>query len=128
MATATTHHLGAGRHFQFEGLDLERVIAHSGSDYIFTKRVRDTMGTGINFVDLTIVPAGSDIGVHTHQADNEEIYIVISGHGVMAVDGEEFPVGPGHVIINRPGGTHALRNTGDTELRMVVVEVPVPTR
>jgi mannose-6-phosphate isomerase-like protein (cupin superfamily) len=71
------------------------------------------------------MPPAADIGRHTHSLDNEEIYIVISGHGLMCLDDHEFAVGPGHVIINRPGGTHALKNTGNTDLRLIVIEVPV---
>jgi mannose-6-phosphate isomerase-like protein (cupin superfamily) len=58
--------------------------------------------------------------------DNQEIYIIVSGQGTMRVEDFEFPVGPGHVILNRPGGTHALKNTGETDLRLVVIEVPEP--
>jgi quercetin dioxygenase-like cupin family protein len=32
---------------------------------------------------------------------------------------------PGDVILNRPGGSHGLKNTGDQDLRIVVIEVDV---
>jgi mannose-6-phosphate isomerase-like protein (cupin superfamily) len=41
----------------------------------------------------------------------------------MTLDDREFEVGPGHVILNRPGGTHGLKNIGAEELRIVVIEV-----
>ena len=113
------------QHFSFESLTYESVTAHAGSSPIFWKRVAEhARGAACNFVDLSIVPPGADIGVHTHAMNNEEIYIVVSGHGVMHMDGREYEVGPGHVVINRPGGTHGLRNTGTDEIRLVVVEVP----
>jgi mannose-6-phosphate isomerase-like protein (cupin superfamily) len=113
------------QHFCFESLTYESVIAHDGSQPILFKRTAErTRGSACNFIDFSIVPPGADIGLHTHARDNEEIYIVVSGRGIMHLEGEEFEVGPGHVIVNRPGGTHALRNSGDTELRLVVVEVP----
>ncbi len=116
------------RHFAFEQMEFDRVIAHGGSRPILTRRVLEAkMGTAVNFIDFTIVPAGCDIGVHTHGYDNEEMYIIISGQGEMEVDGQRSPVGPGHVIANRPGGTHSLKNTGETDLYMVVIEVPVTT-
>lgn len=114
------------RHFTFENMHFDNVIAHGGSQPILTRRVLEAkMRTSVNFIDFTIVPVGSDIGLHTHSCDNEEIYIIISGCGEMEVDGQPSPVGPGHVIVNRPGGTHGLKNTGDTDLHMVVIEVPV---
>jgi mannose-6-phosphate isomerase-like protein (cupin superfamily) len=113
------------QHFCFESLAYEQVIAHDGSLPILFKRVAEwARGSACNFIDFSIIPPGADIGLHTHNPDNEEIYIVISGRGIMHLDGEEFEVGPGHVIVNRPGGTHALKNPGDAELRLVVVEVP----
>ena len=115
---------GNQQHFMFEGLHFDRVIAHGGSSFISTRRVLEArMGTSVNFIDLAIVPSSSDIGVHTHTEDNEEIYIIISGQGEMMVDGETLRVSPGHVVVNRPGGTHSLKNTGDTDLRLVVIEV-----
>jgi mannose-6-phosphate isomerase-like protein (cupin superfamily) len=113
------------QHFCFEALAYEQVIAHNGTLSILFKRVAErARGSACNFIDFSIVPPGADIGLHTHATDNEEIYIVVSGRGVMHLDGEEFEVGPGHVIVNRPGGTHALKNAGGAELRLVVVEVP----
>ena len=41
----------------------------------------------------------------------------------MELDGEVFEVGPGDVVMNRPGGTHGLKNVSGAELRLVVVEV-----
>jgi mannose-6-phosphate isomerase-like protein (cupin superfamily) len=118
------HNMNIGRHFDFESLEFERVIAHGGCAEIQFKRVV-TAGAGgaYNFLDMSVVPPGSEIGKHTHSPDNEELYIVISGSGRMQLDTQEFDVGPGHVIINPPGGTHGLRNIGDTDLRLVVIEV-----
>ena len=77
----------------------------------------------IRFIDLSVLGPGADIGRHTHQPDNEELYVVVSGKGLMTLDDREFEVGPGHVIVNRPGGTHGLKNIGAEELRIVVIEV-----
>jgi mannose-6-phosphate isomerase-like protein (cupin superfamily) len=114
------------RHFCFESLDFESVIAHSGCRPILFRRVAEqSTGSACNFIDFSIVPVGADIGLHTHSLDNEEIYVVISGRGRMRLDDDEFDVGPGHVIVNRPGGTHSLKNTGATDVQLVVLEVPV---
>ena len=43
----------------------------------------------------------------------------------MTVDDRSFGVGPGDVIVNRPGGTHGLVNDGAGPLRLVVVDVAV---
>jgi mannose-6-phosphate isomerase-like protein (cupin superfamily) len=110
--------------FSFDSVSFERVRAHGGREPILFCRAREgTATTAFNFVDLTIVPPGADIGRHTHGMDNEETYIVVSGQARMEVDGELIVVGPGDVIVNPPGGTHALFNPGPEALRLVVVEL-----
>ena len=69
-------------------------------------------------------PPGAEIGVHTHANDNEEIYVIVGGSGVMYLDGDLFMVGAGDVVINAPGGTHGLRNTSDADLKLIVIEIP----
>jgi len=127
MSTQPARAMDAKQHHTFETTAFSQEIAHDGNAFIFAKRVlqRPELGDA-NFLDLVIMPPGSDIGVHTHEHDNQEIYIIISGQGMMRVEDSEFPVGPGHVIVNRPGGTHGLINTGDGDLKLVVIEVPEP--
>ena len=113
------------QYFSFDRCDFRKVSAHGGSGMIFTERVLgEASETACDFVDLTILPPGSDIGIHTHRPQEEEFYVVISGTGQMHLDGETFQVGSGDVIRNRAGGTHGLRNTGDQEVRLVVFQVP----
>ena len=78
--------------------------------------------SAFRFIDLTEIPPGSSVGVHTH-ADDEEVYVIISGRGRMMLDGETFEVGPGDVIRNVPRGTHGLANAGNEPLTMVVLDV-----
>jgi mannose-6-phosphate isomerase-like protein (cupin superfamily) len=111
------------RRYRFDGCTFERVHAHGGAREISFARVLSRSKGPLRFIDLSVLPPGSDIGCHTHEPDNEELYIVLSGKGVMTLDDREIEVGPGHVILNRPGGTHGLRNIGDEELRIVVIEV-----
>jgi mannose-6-phosphate isomerase-like protein (cupin superfamily) len=113
------------QYFSFEGSDFQRVVAHGGAGLIATERVLSgPSATACDFVDLTVVFPGSIIGVHTHGPHDEEFYVIVSGFGEMHLDGRIFPVGPGDVIRNRPGGTHGLRNTGAEEIRLVVIQVP----
>jgi quercetin dioxygenase-like cupin family protein len=114
---------GGTRHFTFASAVFQHEVAHGGSAPIFSSRVVEgAPPTPWSFVDLVKVPAGGDIGLHTHAADNEEIYIIVSGTGRMQVDGEEILVAAGDVIINRPGGRHGLTNVGDATMHLVVVE------
>jgi mannose-6-phosphate isomerase-like protein (cupin superfamily) len=46
----------------------------------------------------------------------------------MRVENDEVDVKPGDVIVNPPGGTHGLANTGSEPLRMVVLDVAARAR
>jgi mannose-6-phosphate isomerase-like protein (cupin superfamily) len=112
------------RHYSFRTAPFGDTIAHGGTGQIRTCRVEARGQVGLaDFIDMTVLPAGTSIGLHTHDARDEEIYVVVSGQGLMTLDGECFPVGPGDVVVNRPGGTHGLENTGETDLFLVVVEI-----
>ena len=111
------------RQYRFEDCAFESVRAHGGARDISFARVLARSRGAIRFIDLSVLGPGADIGRHTHQPDNEELYVVVSGKGLMTLDDREFEVGPGHVIVNRPGGTHGLKNIGAEELRIVVIEV-----
>lgn len=112
--------------FSFNSITFEQGLAHDGCAPIFFKRVTECAdGSACNFIDFVIIPSGANIGKHKHALDNEETYIILEGKGMMFLEEKEFEVGPGHVIVNRPGGTHALKNISDTDLKLVVFEVLV---
>ena len=78
--------------------------------YSFFKNV-----PGLNFVfRKRAFKPGSAIGYHLQPED--EIYYVLSGRGVMTIDGESFEVGPGTAVLTRAGSSHGLEQTGNEEL------------
>lgn len=96
---------------------------HGGLGTILAHRVftRAPGGPGAEFIDLAVLPPGTSIGRHRHGADHET-YVVLAGNGLMHRDGEEFRVGSGDVVVNRPYGEHGLLNDGDTDLHLLVFE------
>lgn len=94
--------------------------SHGGTGEYFVRTLLDNpLAHAFKYVrDLTLYP-GSSIGTHPHEGD-EEIYFVISGQGVMTVDGEEQAIGPGSAVLTRSGSTHGLCNSGPGELRIFV--------
>ncbi len=61
---------------------------------------------------------GSGIGYHEQKED--EIYYVLSGRGVMTVDGKSFDVGPGTAVLTRPGSSHGLKQAGTEDLVILI--------
>lgn len=107
---------------------LRRQVAHEGEGEIEAARiVTDTdLAGGCAFIDYVELPPGTSIGDHTHAFDEEEFYLVLSGSGVMRLGEDRFPVGPGDLVRNPPGGLHGLANPGPTTLRLFVFELSVP--
>jgi len=61
---------------------------------------------------------GAAIGYH--RQDEDEIYYVVSGTGVLTLNGVESIVGPGTAILTRPGSSHALRQQGSEDLVIII--------
>jgi len=61
---------------------------------------------------------GASIGYHLQQWD--EIYYIVSGKGLMKVNGETFPVSAGDAILTRPGNWHGLEPVGTDSLTVII--------
>ena len=62
--------------------------------------------------------AGAGIGYH--RQDEDEIYYIVSGTGVLTLNGVDSIVGPGTAILTRPGSSHALRQQGSKDLVIII--------
>jgi mannose-6-phosphate isomerase-like protein (cupin superfamily) len=82
----------------------------------------DAEDSHLNFIHDDVLPPGVSIGIHRH-AHDEEYYYVVSGQGMMTLDGEQFRVKAGDITAVYPGGTHGLENDTDENLRIIVVSV-----
>ena len=78
---------------------------------------KTTPGLKLVFRKRALKP-GSGIGYH--QQTEDEIYYVLSGSGVMTLDGKEQPVGPGDAILTRTGSSHGLKQTGPDDLVILI--------
>ncbi|MDI6792720.1 MAG: cupin domain-containing protein [bacterium] len=47
---------------------------------------------------LVTVPPNSSIGLHKHE-ENEEMYFILEGRGIMTVNNEEMEVSTGDLIL-----------------------------
>jgi glyoxylate utilization-related uncharacterized protein len=94
-------------------------------DWIVVLDHNDLKGRGLNFIHDDILPPGVSIGHHKHTGD-EEYYYILSGKGVMTLDGERFEVTAGDITAVYPGGMHGLENTGAEDLRIIVISTNIP--
>ncbi len=94
--------------------------ATAGREYRILADPSTGFRSGTHFVGD--VPAGEAAPLHYHLY-NEVIY-VLQGTGILHIDGERNPIGPG-TCIHLPARTlHQVENTGDIPIREVAVFVP----
>jgi mannose-6-phosphate isomerase-like protein (cupin superfamily) len=82
--------------------------------YSFFKSVKDLK---LVFRKRALKP-GSGIGQHVQAED--EIYYVLSGRGIITLDGKTTEIGPGTAVLTRTGSSHALRQTGTEDLVILI--------
>jgi len=67
-----------------------------------------------------ILPPGASIGQHDH-IDEDEIYIIQKGQGLMTDGGKEFPVAVGDAILTGQGTSHSIKNTSAEDLIVTAI-------
>lgn len=77
----------------------------------------DAPGLAIQFRKRAL-HRGAGIGLHQHTHD--EIYYVLSGHGTYILDGAVHDVDAGDVLLTRSGSTHALQQSGEEDLVILI--------
>jgi mannose-6-phosphate isomerase-like protein (cupin superfamily) len=114
-------------HYRPSSLCFSLGRAHGGlTDIAFSRFVSRETGSRFDHVDYVELPPGADIGFHRHLPGEEEIYIIMDGNGKMTLEGNTFAVERGDVIVNPPGGAHALLNDSEGPMRLVVVQCSAP--
>lgn len=92
---------------------VSKLLLHEGS--CGTKNI----SLGVNVTEV-----GSKIPAHTHQ-EQEEVMYVVSGNGVFIInDTQEYPVSAGSALYAPPGVKHELVNRGNEPLKIVWVYSP----
>lgn len=99
-------------------------VAHAGKGVIKNVLLYDTadFSTNLHFIIYSELKPGTSIGYHTHQ-NNEEVYVILDGRGIMTINGQAHEVTAGDVILNKPNWSHGLENQSDTDLKILVLEV-----
>lgn len=80
---------------------------------------------GSRNLSMTWVEGAPGSEQESHQHDNsEQAYVIVAGHGLMRVAGEEEEVGPGTLVFVPPGSPHSIRNIGPEPLVYVSATAP----
>lgn len=81
-----------------------------------------TLGTKHLWVGLSEIDSGSTSNLQSHE--NEEVFYVMSGHGVVEVDGESQEIAPGSVVFVPSNAAHRLLNSGREVLKVLCAAAP----
>lgn len=69
------------------------------------------------------VPAGGDVPIHSHSAQ-DETHCITEGEFQFLCGEEKMTAGPGAFVFVSKGLPHAFRNAGQDQGRMIVVNAP----
>ena len=114
----------------FKSSELEKVVSENPRggpgkmDCLYAFQMgKAPEGSAFQVTAINTLEPGCGVGYHQHP-DNEELYAIISGHGVFIDNGNvEKPVGPGDITLTLKGESHGLTNTGNEPLRLLAVVV-----
>jgi mannose-6-phosphate isomerase-like protein (cupin superfamily) len=97
---------------------------HGGSGHIVFRRLLDAhdFEAAVDFVDFTVVPPGSSIGLHEHRG-TEELYFIAAGEPRVEVDGCERRLSRGDVAVVHSNQAHRLINDGPEAVEILVIQV-----
>ncbi|MCX7983878.1 MAG: cupin domain-containing protein [Bacteroidetes bacterium] len=81
---------------------------------VFFRSVQDL---GLSF-QKHVLHVGAEVGYHKQTRD--EVYYIVSGTGIMVVNGTSFSVKPGDAILTRKGNYHGMQQVGTEDLVFIV--------
>lgn len=93
-----------------------------GRDWFYLLGPQNSRAQNLVF-GLADFPAGTLAAPHTHEAE-EEILYVISGTGAIIAEEGEIRFEPGVAVLILPGVPHQIRVDGEETLRVVTVFSP----
>jgi mannose-6-phosphate isomerase-like protein (cupin superfamily) len=71
---------------------------------------------------LMSIPAGEEIGMETHPAD--QTTFIVAGDAQVVIDGHSTKAGPNHLVVVPKGAQHNIVNKGSGELKLFSVYAP----
>lgn len=86
---------------------------------IFLKDLLDVTGCEIS---ITSLPANTELPFFHSHKENEEVYIILKGHGRFQVDDKVFPISEGSVIRVSPEGKRSMINLSNDDMVYIVIQ------
>lgn len=101
----------------------QRLLVHELKEFRPEKRVRKKLFEGAQlWCEMVCYEPGQGTPVHVHPRE-DELFIVIEGHGTITAGDQAFEAVPGALITVPATVPHDLRNTGNERLVVVFVKL-----
>lgn len=98
--------------------------AHDGKGTLLFRRLwsGDSFRVNWEWIDHVVIPPGTSIGYHQHNAI-EEVYYIMSGNGRMTVNNKTWDAKPGDAFPCTLHDSHGIYNNTDSDLEIFVLAV-----
>lgn len=73
-------------------------------------------------VSINAVPKGFKVPFNHKHKQNEEVYIILKGEGIITVDGSAVNVKEGSAVKIMPEASRTIENTGDGEFEFICIQ------
>jgi quercetin dioxygenase-like cupin family protein len=111
--------------FEVAHIDSCTVYHLPGRDWFYLLGPQNSQARNLVF-GLAEFPGGTLAASHTHQAEEEIIYI-LAGEGAIVSEGKEMKLVPGAAVFIPPGMPHQIRVDSPDPLKLVTVFSPPVT-
>jgi uncharacterized cupin superfamily protein len=103
--------------------EFEEMEGSGGATWRLARKTLGAEAFGFNVVDIE---AGGEIPAHDHTGDEqEEVFIILEGEGMIVTDGEEHDAPAGTFCRFAPEVNRTIRNESDAPVRALLIGVPV---
>lgn len=73
-------------------------------------------------ISVNTVPKGFRVPFNHKHKQNEEVYIILKGEGIITVDGSAVNVKEGSAVKIMPEASRTIENTGDGEFEFICIQ------
>jgi uncharacterized cupin superfamily protein len=103
--------------------EFEEMEGSGGATWRLARKTLGAEAFGFNVVDIE---AGGQIPAHDHTGDNqEEVFIILEGDGVIVTGDEEHEAPAGTFCRFAPEVSRTIRNESDAPVRALLIGVPL---
>lgn len=103
--------------------EFEEMEGSGGATWRLARKALGAESFGFNVVDIE---AGGELPAHDHAKDDqEEVFVILEGTGMLITDGEEHDAPAGTFCRLAPEVKRTIRNKSAAPLRALLIGVPV---